>query len=173
MKKLDIDKTHFLSYIGLLTTLALIFSYIESLLPIPIPIPGIKLGLSNIIILFSIYYFDYRYAIIIGLLKVVIQALLFGTPLSFTLSLSGLILSLIIISLLYKQKSFSIVFISIMGGVFHNTGQIIAASVIMGKSILVYYPILIVSGVITGLIVGIITKFILKRINPYRRNADK
>lgn len=163
------SKSLYISYIGILTTLALIFSYIESLIPIPIPVPGVKLGLSNIIILFAIYYFDTVSALIIALLKVIIQALLFGSPVSFTLSLSGMILSFLILYLMKKHSSFSIVFISIMGGIFHNTGQIIAAVIMMGHYVAYYFPFLIISGLVTGTLIGFITKNILERLKKNDR----
>lgn len=154
----------YISYIGILTSLALIFSYIESFIPIPVPIPGVKIGLSNIVILIAIYIFDNKISFISGLFKVIISALLFGTPISFMLSLAGFLLSYTIMIIIKSLNRYSLIFVSILGGILHNTGQIIIAFILMGNGILVYYPVLVISGIITGLIIGSLSKLIFERI---------
>ena len=135
---------------GVLTALAMIFSYIESVIPVPIPVPGIKLGVANIAVITILYVLGVKEAIVINLLRIVLTSLLFGNVNSFLFSISGAALSLTIMIIMKKLDFFSCIGVSVCGGVMHNIGQIIAAVFIMGSEAIVFYlPVLIVSGVFT------------------------
>ena len=122
---------------GVLTALAMIFSYIESVIPIPIPVPGIKLGVANIAVITILYVLGVKEAIVINLLRIALTALLFGNVNSFLFSISGAVLSLTIMIIMKKLDFFSCIGVSVCGGVMHNVGQIIAAVFIMGSEAIV------------------------------------
>ena len=145
---------------GVLTALAMIFSYIESVIPIPIPVPGIKLGVANIAVITILYVLGVKEAIVINLLR-----LLFGNVNSFLFSISGAVLSLTIMIIMKKLDFFSCIGVSVCGGVMHNVGQIIAAVFIMGsEAIVLYLPVLIVSGVFTGVVIGVVSGIVAKHV---------
>ena len=112
---------------GILTALAMIFSYIESLIPIPLPVPGVKLGIANIAIISVLYLLGSGQALLVNLLRITLTAVLFGNFNSFLFSMAGGMLSLLVMVILKKSGHFSIVGVSVAGGVFHNVGQITAA----------------------------------------------
>ncbi len=150
---------------GVLTALAMIFSYIESVIPIPIPVPGIKLGVSNIAVITILYVLGVKEAIVINLLRIALTALLFGNVNSFLFSISGALLSLTIMIIMKKLDFFSCIGVSVCGGVMHNVGQIIAAVFIMGsEAIVLYLPVLIVSGVFTGVVIGGVSGIVAKHV---------
>ena len=124
---------------GVLTALAMIFSYIESVIPVPIPVPGIKLGVANIAVITILYVLGVKEAIVINLLRIVLTSLLFGNVNSFLFSISGAALSLTIMIIMKKLDFFSCIGVSVCGGVMHNIGQIIAAVFIMGSEAIVFY----------------------------------
>ena len=148
---------------GVLTALAMIFSYIESVIPVPIPVPGIKLGVANIAVITILYVLGVKEAI--NLLRIVLTSLLFGNVNSFLFSISGAALSLTIMIIMKKLDFFSCIGVSVCGGVMHNIGQIIAAVFIMGSEAIVFYlPVLIVSGVFTGVVIGVVSGIVAKRV---------
>ena len=150
---------------GVLTALAMIFSYIESVIPIPIPVPGIKLGVANIAVITILYELGVKEAIVINLLRIALTALLFGNVNSFLFSISGAVLSLTIMIIMKKLDFFSCIGVSVCGGVMHNVGQIIAAVFIMGsEAIVLYLPVLIVSGVFTGVVIGVVSGIVAKHV---------
>lgn len=150
---------------GVLTALAMIFSYIESVIPIPIPVPGIKLGVANIAVITILYVLGVKEAIVINLLRIALTALLFGNVNSFLFSISGAVLSLTIMIIMKKLDFFSYIGVSVCGGVMHNVGQIIAAVFIMGsEAIVLYLPVLIVSGVFTGVVIGVVSGIVAKHV---------
>ncbi|MCR5278308.1 MAG: Gx transporter family protein [Lachnospiraceae bacterium] len=157
-------------YYGILLSLCLIFSYIEILIPVPVPLPGFKLGLSNIVILFAFMHFGCLPAFLIGILKTALMFLLFGNVFSAVLSICGFILSFLTIFLLYRLKRFSVVGLSMAGGCFHNIGQIAGAAFITGRiGVLRLIPALSFLGMITGLFVGLITLAVIERIRKNDR----
>jgi len=173
MKKLtretDIDikkeKTKKLTLSALLVSVAIIFGYIEHLLPFDFGIPGIKLGLANITVIIVLYLIGEKEAFLISLLRILICFLLFGNIYSFAYSLAGGIFSLCIMSLMKRFKIFSIVGISICGGVAHNIAQLsVALLLVKSLSIALYLPILLTSGAITGTCIGLISKLIIPKI---------
>lgn len=148
-----------IAYCGLLTTVALLLSYVERMLAIPMLIPGMKLGLANVTVVIALYLFDSKTAFSISILRILISAFLFTGFASFLYSASGALLSFVIMSLLKKTNRFSTIAISILGGISHNIGQIIIACIIVENIGLFYYtPFLIVIGTITGFLIGIIAQ---------------
>lgn len=147
--------------IAMLSALSIIFGYIESLFPAA-PIPGIKLGLSNIVILFAIYRMDKVSACYIMLIKVLVTSLLFSGLNVFIYSLFGGVFSLF--AMCVSKKAFSVIGVSMLGGVFHNIGQLSVACVMMQTTaVLVYLPALLISGIIVGFVIGNVTSIILNR----------
>ena len=151
------------AFLGLFTAFAMILSFVESQIPTFVAIPGIKLGLPNIAIIVILYRFGWKEASVISLLRVLLTSLLFGTVLSMLYSFAGAILSLIVMILL--KKLLSTVTISVLGGVFHNVGQILVAIMVTETQQLIYYlPVLIISGVISGVAVGMVSAISVKKI---------
>ena len=147
--------------------LAMIFSFIESQIPPLVAIPGVKIGLANIVTLFLIYTLGELPAAGVSLVRVVLSSLLFSSPVSMIYALSGAVLSFVTITLLKRFTPFSVVGVSVAGAVMHNVGQIIAAAFVLGASEIVYYlPVLIISGTIAGVGVGLISGFLIKRLAP-------
>ena len=150
---------------GLLAALALIFSYVEVLFPF---IPGIKLGLANLVPLIIMYRLDARYAFAANLIRVLLAGLLFSGLFAALYSLAGSCVSFFIMYLLKKTDRFSIIGVSMAGGVFHNLGQLaVAILLISGPQLIHYMPVLILSGMTAGIIVGI-GAFILTERLPAR-----
>lgn len=158
-------RTRTIAMCGVMTAMAMIFSYVESLIPIPIPVYGVKLGVANIAIITVMYAIGEREALIINCIRITLTAVLFGNLNSFIFSMAGGLLSFVVMVILKRTKMFSIVGVSVAGGVFHNVGQIIAAIFIMETGAIIYYlPVLIVAGVITGIIIGIVSALVAKRV---------
>ncbi len=150
---------------GVLTTLAMIFSYIESIIPIPIPVPGIKLGVANIAIVSVLYVVGAKEAFIVNIVRITLTALLFGNLNSFLFSMFGGVLSIVVMIILKKMGWLSEIGVSVAGGIMHNIGQIIMAIWLMGSSaIALYLPVLLISGVITGIVIGIVAGMVMKRV---------
>ena len=150
---------------ALMIALAMILSFVESQIPSFFPIPGIKLGLANIAVVFALYRLSIKDAIVVSLIRVVVVSTLFGTSLTLAYSLSGAVLSLLIMVLLKKSDRFSIVGVSVAGGISHNIGQIIMAIILMHNSVISYYlPFLIISGIVTGVVIGLVSAKIVERV---------
>lgn len=148
---------------GLLISLALVLSYIESLFPtsLIIPIPGIRLGLANIVTMFALFYLGFVSAMTISVLRCVLAALMFGGLSSLLFSLSGALLALITMQVLKYgyNKLFSILGISIGGAAAHNTGQILMASLMMrNTAIFAYLPILLLAGMVMGFVTAVVAQ---------------
>lgn len=159
------NKTRKITMCGLMTALAMIFSYIESLVPIPVPVPGIKLGIANMAVIVVLFTIGISEAVAVDILRVALTAALFGNFNSFMFSMSGAVLSILVMVLLKKTDRFSEVGISVAGGVMHNVGQIIAAVFMMQTSAIAYYlPVLMASGIVTGVIIGIVASLLIKRV---------
>ena len=153
------------AYFGVFTALALIFSYIETLIPIRFGVPGIKLGLANLIIVIVLYKTDWREALLLSVVRIILAGFIFGNLFSIVYSLAGGILSLAVMALLKKTERFSVTGISIAGGVCHNIGQLIVAMFAVETYQVGYYlPVLLIAGVITGAVIGVVAGELLKRI---------
>lgn len=164
-------ETRRITRMGMLTALSLILSYLEMLLPSFIPIPGIKLGLANIALVFALYTLPLSDSLFISLLRVFISSLLFGNILSLLYSLSGALISLLIMALL-KKLGMNVVAVSTIGGVFHNTAQLGVAIIIVKSKALIYYlPFLVLSGAVTGYLIGTVTSSLLKRMDEEKERG--
>ena len=147
---------------GIFVALALIFGYVESLVPFNFGVPGIKLGLANIVVVTGLYYMKLPDVWIISVIRIFISGLLFGNIMSLLYSFAGGVVSLLIMILLKHFHLFSIVGVSIVGGVFHNAAQIITAMIVTSVPAIIYYlPILILTGILTGALMGIISGRVL------------
>ena len=158
----------FLARASALTALALGLSYVEVLIPFSIGIPGVKLGLANIVIVYALYTLDGRYAVLINVCRVMLSALLFGSVFSMLYALSGAALSLMVMLLLKKPNIFGVCAVSAAGGVFHNLGQLLTAMFVVKTSrIILYFPLLVFSGLTAGVLNGFITVLCMKRLTKF------
>lgn len=149
--------------LGLFSALAIIFGYIELL--IPTGIPGVKLGLANLAVLFILMRYSWREAVLVSAVRIVVIGFLFTNAFSILYSLAGAALSLFVMTLMKHSPRFSVFGISMAGGIAHNTGQLLVAMIIVENAGLVYYaPILLISGVVTGFLIGALTTEVLKRV---------
>lgn len=157
---------------GALIALAMIFSYVEHLIPLGelIAIPGVKLGLANVVVLFALYSLKPTDAITIGILRVLLSSFIFGmTVLPY--SLAGCVLSFLVM-LLAKKTKLSIVGVSMLGGISHNIGQLIVAILITSTVRIAYYlPVLLISGLVTGLLMGFAANLVVKRVDTIKRST--
>ena len=152
-----------ITILSLFCSAALIMSYIEALIPLPLPF-GIKVGLPNIIIVFILCRVGAKETIAVSLVRVLMVALLFGNALSLLYSVAGALLSLTFMIVLKALKTFSTIGISVVGGITHNAGQIIVACIVMDTVQISYYlPILAISGIIAGVLVGIAGDMLIKK----------
>ena len=158
-------KTKKIALLGLTVSLAMIMSYIEVLFPLSFAVPGIKMGLANIVIVFVLYRMSLKDACIVSLIRVFLVALLFGNTMSLAYSLAGAVLSLALMALLKKTEKFSVVGVSISGGVMHNVGQILMAVLLLGtKQIAYYLPVLVITGTVTGVLIGVVAALVINRV---------
>lgn len=150
---------------AMLTVVALMFSYVEAIIPVTFGIPGFKLGFANIMIIISLYALDARYAFAVNLTRILLSALLFGTPFSMMYSLAGGMLSLVVMWILKKTGLFSVIGVSMTGGVFHNLGQLsVAAFAVSNLNMFLYFPVLVFTGIATGIGTGAIAFQVLKKL---------
>ena len=162
----DIKVKNRVAYFGVFTALALIFSYIETLVPISFGIPGVKLGLANLIIVIALYKIPLREVYVLSIVRVLLSGVLFGNYFSIAYSLAGGLLSLTVMALLKKAGGFSVIAISIAGGVCHNIGQLVVAMIVVETFAMSYYmPVLLVAGMITGFLIGVVADQVLRRIS--------
>lgn len=158
------EKIRRMTTLSLLFALAMIFSFVESRLPTFIPIPGVKLGLCNVVIIFTLLKLGAPAAIAVSLLRVLLSSILFGNAAAFFYSLAGAILSLAVMILMKHFRIFSAVGISVLGGVMHNIGQLLMAWILLGTAGVMYYlPVLLISGVIAGALIGLLSAYLAKR----------
>ena len=162
----DIKVKNRVAYFGVFTALALIFSYIETLVPISFGIPGVKLGLANLIIVIALYKIPLREVYVLSIVRVLLSGVLFGNYFSIAYSLAGGLLSLTVMALLKKAGGFSVIGISIAGCVCHNIGQLVVAMIVVETFAMSYYmPVLLVAGLITGFLIGVVADQVLRRIS--------
>ena len=158
-------KTKKIAYLGLLIALAFVFSYIEFLIPVNLGIPGAKLGLANLVIIVALYTINERDAFVLSMIRIVLVGFTFANLASMLYSLAGGILSFFTMVLAKRSKKFSMTGISVIGGIFHNVGQIIIAICVVKTASLVYYlPVLMVAGIVAGVAIGILGAMVTKRI---------
>ena len=160
------NKTRRIALLGVLTSVALVLSYLEVMLPpISTAVPGIKMGLPNIIIIFLLYKYGLKEAVTVSLIRVFIVALLFGNVMTLAYSVAGAVLSLALMTLFMKIKLFSQIGVSIIGGISHNLGQILVAIFLFDTIQIGYYMIVLsITGTIAGVVIGIISSILVKKL---------
>ena len=159
------NRTQKLARLAILISFAMILSYLESRIPTFVAIPGVKVGLANIAVFFALYRLGTKEAITISLVRVFLISMLFGNPVSLVYSLMGALLSLSGMLLLKKWTPLSAVTVSVSGGILHNVGQIVAASVLLDTNVVIYYlPFLILSGTIAGTVIGVVSAMLIQRV---------
>ena len=153
----------------MLTAVAMILSYVESLLP-SVGIPGVKMGLANIAIIFALFRFGWKEAAALSLVRVVLVSLLFGSVGAMLYSLAGAVLSLAVMALLRRTDRLSTLGVSVAGGVAHNAGQILMAMLILQtRQLLGYLPVLAVAGIGGGILTGLAAALLIRRIPEYEK----
>ena len=153
------------AFFGVFTALALIFSYVESLIPIHMGIPGVKLGLANLIVVIALHKMRIKEVYMLSIVRIVLTGFMFGNLFAILYSLAGGMLSLTMMHVLKKMNRFSVYGVSIAGGVFHNIGQLIMAMIVLESvSIGYYFPVLLISGLVTGFAIGVVSNEMLKRL---------
>jgi len=151
------------AFSGMLTALAMIFSYVESLVPLVIPIPGVKLGLANLVTLTGLFYLSPWNVLAIMVCRIFLSGLMFGSLSTIVYSLAGGFVSFLVMIFLKKIGLFSVIGISIAGGVFHNLGQLLVACLVLESTApLVYLPYLVIAGAVCGSLMGIVAILIFK-----------
>ena len=149
---------------GILTSLALIFGYIESLFSLSFIAPGVKLGLANSVALLLLCFNDFKGALLVNITRILLSALLFSSPFSLVFSLTSGVLSVVIMRLMSGIKGVSAVGFSIAGAAVHNLVQLTVAALLFGRAVLYYMPFLLVSALLSGGIIGILSSIIFKKI---------
>ena len=158
-------KTRKIATLALAIAPAMILSFVESQIPAFVAIPGVKVGLANIAVVFVLYKLGWKEAVLISLVRVFMVSVLFGTAVSLFYSVAGAVLSLTGMVLLKRTGLFSTVAVSVTGGVLHNVGQILMACLLLETNVIVYYlPFLILSGVIAGVVIGVVAAIMVKRV---------
>ncbi len=158
-------RTKKLTVMALTIALAMVLSFLESQIPAFVAIPGVKVGLANIAVVFALYKLGWKEAAGISLIRVLLISVLFGNFASLFYSLAGAVLSLLGMILLKHSEKFSAVAVSVAGGVLHNVGQILMACILLETDIIRYYlPFLILSGVLAGVVIGVVSAIMVQRI---------
>lgn len=150
---------------GMLVALAMVLGFVETLIPINLGIPGMKLGLANIVVVIALFLFDIKTAVVVSILRIILIAMTFGNMSMMFYSIAGASLSLLSMIAISKIKSFSLISLSIVGGIMHNVGQIIcAAFVVRTNGVFTYLPVLMIAGLVSGALIGIVAGLISVRL---------
>ncbi len=166
-------KIRTLTKMALLCAAALILGYLDSLIPIVPSVPGIKLGLSNLVLLYAVFYMSPWNTVLLMLMKVGLSSLLFGNAIGALYSLAGGLLSVGVMLLLHRVRSISVIPVSAFGGILHMIGQITVGSILLGiQPMLVYAPWLLASGLLTGTLLGVCARGAFYGIERYERRRD-
>ena len=154
-----------IALLGLFSAVAIIFGYVETLIPVFAGIPGIKLGLANLSVLFILKRYSLKEAVIVSAVRIIVIGFLFGNMFSIIYSLAGAALSLAVMTLLIRFTKASGYAVSMAGGITHNIGQLLIAMLIVeNRSLLYYAPVLLISGMVTGLLIGYLVTETLRRV---------
>ena len=157
------------TFLGLSIALAMILSFVEHQIPALVAIPGIKVGLPNIVMVFLLYRVGWRETVTVSIIRIILVSMLFGNIQTMTFSIAGAVLSLLGMILLHKLKCFSCITVSITGGILHNVGQIIAAIFWTGTAQIAFYlPVLLISGTVAGTLIGILAGLMVKRMEKWK-----
>ncbi len=160
---------HKVTSLGLLAAIAMIIGYLESQLPFSLIIPGMKLGLCNLVIVYVIYRYSIKEALMVSLVRILVLGFLFGNMMSIAFSAGGSIVSILSMGLLKKTDKFSVCGVSVFGGCAHNIGQLIVAlAVIPLRAVLAYMPFLTLAGSVTGMFIGIISMIMIARLDAIK-----
>lgn len=163
------NKVRRVSYMGLFISLAMILSYVESLIPPLVAVQGVKIGLPNLVIMFMLYRVGVKETVTVSLLRVFLVSLLFSSIMSMAYGFAGAALSLTGMILLKKTNAFSCIAVSVVGGVLHNVGQIVVACLVTETAeLILYLPVLLISGVIAGIAIGVAAGLLIKRLEKIR-----
>lgn len=150
---------------GMLIALAFVFSYVEAMVPVPIPVPGVKLGLANLVNIVGLYTVGIIGTAAVSLVRIVLVGFTFGNTFSMLYGLAGGILSLAVMILAKKTEWFSQIGVSILGGIFHNIGQLTVASFVTKTAgVFSYLPVLLAAGVVTGAVIGLLGGIVVERV---------
>lgn len=161
----QLNNNHKIALCGVLIALAMILSYLESLVPIHMAVPGVKLGLANLVTIIALQRLDLKSTIVISVGRIILSNILFGNMAVLLYSLAGAACSILIMTLLKKCRVFGLVGISVAGAVFHNLGQIFVAVCVMENVRIFYYMfILLITGTVAGVAIGLLASFLLKNI---------
>ena len=162
------EKTQNIAYLGVLTALAFILGYLESLLPSLTGIPGVKAGFANIVTMFALYYpakprKGLAFAVLVSIVRIFLGGITYNGMSAVIYGLAGSTLSITVMFFLRRTRLFSVTAVSVAGAVAHNAGQLLLALFVLGEAVLYYFPILIISGLAAGLVIGLIASFLLLR----------
>lgn len=162
------DKAKNAALFGVMVALAFTFSYLESLIPFDFGIPGVKLGLANLVVVVALYIMKPSQAFAISVIRILLASLTFGNVYSLAYSLCGGLLSFAVM-LAFKKSKLSVIGVSMLGGICHNVGQIVMAAIVMQTARIVYYlPVLLIAGLITGMLLGIVSKAVINRFEKIK-----
>lgn len=157
--------------LGMFTGAAMICSYIEAMIPINFGIPGIKLGLANLVVLIVLYTMGTKDALIVSVLRIILTGFLFGNLFGILYSLAGGLLSFLVMWLLKRTGKLRIISVSVAGGICHNIGQLLVAAVVVENYKIMYYiPVLLIAGLLTGFLIGILAQETVLRLQGYIKN---
>lgn len=156
----------------MLLALEMVLSYVEAMIPINIGVPGVKLGLPNIVTVIGLYSIGALPTLVISFLRILLVSFMFGNTMTLAYSISGFVLSFGTMLLMRKAGGFHRTVVSVSGGVMHNVGQLMAAVALLHSQVLLYYlPVLMVAGVIAGALIGLVAGLITERIQLFLRNS--
>ena len=160
-------KTKRIALFGMLVALAFIFSYIEHMIPLPLP-TGVKLGAANIVVLCALYFLGVKEAAAVSLVRIILSGFAFGIS-TVPYSLAGGFLSLLVMVLLKRSKGFGMTGVSVAGSVCHNIGQTLVAMVLLGNKTMYYFPVLLLSGVVAGILIGAVSAVVMSKLKKFVR----
>jgi heptaprenyl diphosphate synthase len=162
-------KARRVTFLGLSIALAMILSFVEHQIPALVAIPGIKVGLPNIVMVFLLYRVGWKETVIVSIIRIILVSMLFGNVQMMTFSIAGAVLSLLGMILLQKTSWFSCVAVSVTGGILHNIGQIVAAVFWTGTAQIAFYlPMLLISGTVAGTLIGILAGMMVKKMEKWK-----
>ena len=157
------------TFLGLSIALAMILSFVESQIPALVAVPGIKVGLPNIVMVFLLYRVGWKETVTVSIIRILLVSMLFGNVQTMTFSSAGAVLSVLGMILLKKTNWFSCVAVSVSGGILHNVGQIVAAVFWTGTAEIAFYlPVLLISGTVAGVLIGILAGMMVNRMAKYK-----
>ena len=157
------------TFLGLSIALAMILSFVEHQIPALVAVPGVKVGLPNIVMVFLLYRVGWRETVTVSIIRIILVSMLFGNVQTMTFSIAGAVLSLLGMILLQKTNWFSCIAVSVTGGILHNVGQIIAAVFWTGTAQIAFYlPVLLISGTIAGVLIGILAGMMVKKLERWK-----